>query len=138
MKYNIYKDIDEREFNLMKEKLKKIEVISSPLMQTNDFYLNRDSYQDVLALDYQRKDDKFFGNIGLKVYERDSKKPRVFEFYITKSYDEHDHRFYKKVIGNKYSLDEAYENVHQIFNECLLIYENLKENELWEKIKIRK
>jgi hypothetical protein len=139
MRYIIYKGINENEFTVLKEKLNNIERISSPLMQMHDFFLNRESYDEALALDYLHKDEKFQGNIGLKYIEKVTPSDlHLFEFYILKAYDKGELRFYQRVIiKKKNTLDEVYGNIYKPFNECLVIYESIKEDEMVENIKLR-
>lgn len=140
MRYSIYKNVEEHEFEALKERLNNIERVSSPLMQMHNFYLNRDSYEDTLALDYLYKDEIFFGNIGLTYIDKEKSRDfHLFEFYITKSYDKGDQRFYKKiVIEKKYTLDKVSENIYKLFKECLLMYESIRNDEIIESIKLRR
>jgi hypothetical protein len=137
--YNIYKNITENAFSILKKKLDKIEAISSPFMQQNNFYLNRSSFNDILALDYQQKESAFYGNIGLKYIDEPAvNSEHKFEFYVLKAMDKKDVRLYKRVIlSQKYSLDQVDQSIYPYFEKCLSIYNEIAEKDLNEKIALK-
>lgn len=139
MGYIIYKNLGEKTFDVLKEQLNKIEAISSAFMQQNDFYLNRKSYSDVLALDYLNNRGSFYGNIGLRYSDNPGLNAMdQFEFYVLKALDKGDERFYKRILfPEKYPLDIIFANVYSFFGDCLSLYESIKEEDLHEKIILR-
>lgn len=140
MSYIIYKNLDEKTFDSLKDQLNTIEPISSAFMQQSDFYFNRKSYSDVLALDYLNNRGSFHGNIGLRYSDNPALNAvNQFEFYVLKAMDNDYERFYKRILfPEKYSLDIIYGNVYSFFGDCLSLYKSIKEEDLTEKSTLRK
>jgi hypothetical protein len=140
MRYIIYDNIDEKDFEEIKNRLDSIEKISSPLMQLSGFYLNRKQYDDVLSLDYVHEDKEFMGNLGV-AYDEEGSDPekRVFNFYILKAYDENGRRFYKKTsLGVLYTLPEIEEKFVSLFEQCVLLYNSIEKKEMIDSIVLQK
>jgi hypothetical protein len=137
--YSDYKNINREDFEDIKLILDRIERISSPIMQMDDFYANRINYDEALGLDYLHEDTDFEGNIGLTYDEEQSTtEHKLFRFYILKTYDANGYRFYKKDgLKEFYSIVEVEKKFIQLFKECLDIYNSLKKDELIEKIKLK-
>jgi hypothetical protein len=139
MGYINYKDMSEQEFDDMKSRLNSVERISSPIMQMRSFYLNRRDYDDYLILDYLH-DGELMGNIGVRYDEEESSiDKRVFDFYITKSYDLNSRRFFvRKGLGRKFTLIEIDEEFVSLFEECLFLYDQIKKEDITESFELPK
>jgi hypothetical protein len=125
MRYIIYDNIDEKDFEEIKNRLDSIEKISSPLMQLSGFYLNRKQYDDVLGVAYDE--------------EGSDPEKRVFNFYILKAYDENGRRFYKKTsLGVLYTLPEIEEKFVSLFEQCVLLYNSIEKKEMIDSIVLQK
>jgi hypothetical protein len=140
MSYSIYKNVRNEDFDVLKRELDFIERISTPFMQRNDFYLNKDHSEDVLGIDYFCKSSKYLGNIGMKYNEEKStQQVRLFEFYILKAYDTEEKRFYKKEHLNEvYTLEQIKEQSYDLFGKCISIYNSLTDKDLVNNVTLRK
>jgi hypothetical protein len=90
-------------------------------------------------LDYLHEGE-FMGNIGVRYDEEESTvDKRVFEFYITKSYDLNNHHFFvRKGLGRKFTLIEIDEKFVSLFEECLFLYDQMKKEDISEDFELSK
>jgi len=140
MGYIVYKNMSEKEFNELKQTLDSIERISSPIMQMNGFYQNRQSQEDYLNLDYVHDSCDFMGNIGVTYDEEESSSDnRLFRFYYLKAYDSIGERHYKKGrLGKLYTIEEVEGNYISLFQECLSLYNALNKEDLTDKVVLKR
>lgn len=131
MLYSIYKNISSEEFAVVKKNLDQIEQLVTPFLQTNGFFLNRDShFQEFLGLDYMLSDNKYMGNIGVKFIDKkyDDKKPK-FNFYIVKAHDIDNVRYSKvEALPELCTIDEIANNSINLFQSCIIIYRQISDD----------
>lgn len=95
LNYNLYTYINDREFLEVEKKLVSIEKIMVDKLVLSGWELTVPVEEnDALIIDFTIGDEFFLGNIGLVCV--DEPEGAVFSFYLTKSYDELDHRYFVK------------------------------------------
>lgn len=137
MRYIIYKNVAENEFNDIKLHLNFIEQASTQLLRTQGFMLNEKDYDDVLALDYVNECQNFSGNIGMSYDEEKSNDGKLFSFYVLKAYDTNSKRFFKReMLPGLYLIGEIKKNFIEKFQDCISKYNSWNKDDLKEFIEL--
>lgn len=95
LSYNIYPDISEEQYLIVEKDLVLIEKAMFEALRSTGWKLQKPVYNnDALIVDLIKKDNPFLGNMGIAFENL----PGVisFKFYITKSFDSADYRYFLK------------------------------------------
>ncbi|RDC55920.1 hypothetical protein DU508_13705 [Pedobacter chinensis] len=125
--YNIYTYINDQEFLEIRNKLIPIEKKMADELFLLGWGLTESvKKNDALIIDFIFQDRFFMGNIGF-VYIDEPGGP-VFSFYVTKSYDELENRYFvKQFISENESLSFYDQNIDLILDKAIELYK------LWDK-----
>lgn len=95
LNYNIYNYIDDEKFLKIERRLVSIEKIMMDKLGLSGWKLIRPIEENnALIVDFIFDDELFMGNIGLVCI--DNPDGAVFSFYVAKSYDELENRYFVK------------------------------------------
>ncbi|WP_295792718.1 hypothetical protein [Mucilaginibacter sp.] len=100
--YNVYSNINDDEFFEIEDKLVKLESAIARILQPKHWRLtNTVRNNDALIIDLTCRDGEFYGNIGVEFEDKPQKK--TFRFYVTKSFDEKNKRYFIRtdIFSNK-------------------------------------
>ncbi|MEH3112275.1 hypothetical protein [Pedobacter terrae] len=127
LNYNIYNHIDDEEFLEIEKRLASIEIIMIDKLSSYGFKLTHSvEGNDALIVDFTADDGLFMGNIGLVCI--DNPDGAVFSFYVTKSYDELESRYFvKQFISENESLFFYEQNIDLVLDKAIKLYQ------LWDK-----
>lgn len=127
LNYNIYNYIDDEEFLEIEKRLVSIEKKMIDKLGLSGWKLTRSvEKNDALIVDFTFDDELFMGNIGLVCI--DNPDGAVFSFYVTKSYDELESRYFgKQFISENESLFFYEQNIGLILDKAIKLYQ------LWNK-----
>lgn len=127
LNYNIYSHINDKEFLKIEKRLVLIEEV---MVHKLGFYGWKIACSveenDALIVDFTLEDGLFMGNIGLVCI--DNHDGAVFSFYVAKSYDELEIRYFvKQFISENESLFFYEQNIVRVLDEALKTYQ------IWDK-----
>lgn len=130
MNYNIYNYIDDEEFLEIEMRLGPIERMMIDRLVLSGWKLTQTvEGNDALIIDFTFDDELFMGNIGLVCI--DNPDGVVFSFYVTKSYDELENRYFvKQFISENESLSFYGQNIDLILDKAIKLYQS------WDKVYI--
>ncbi|WP_461788836.1 hypothetical protein [Pedobacter sp.] len=127
LNYNIYSHISNNEFLEIEKQLIPIQEIMINKLSLYGWKLtNSIKESDALIIDFILDDGSFIGNMGLVYIDKPDE--AVFSFYVTKSYDELENRYFvKHFISENESLIFFEQNICFVLDEAIKLYE------LWDK-----
>lgn len=127
LRYNVYNYIDDEEFLEIERRLISIEEIMIARLSLSGWTLTKPVEEnDVLIVDFTLEDSFFMGNIGLTCIDKPD--GAVFSFYVAKSYDELDSRYFvKQFVSDNESLVFYEKNIDLILVKAMKLYR------LWDK-----
>ncbi|WP_285008664.1 hypothetical protein [Pedobacter faecalis] len=127
LNYNLYNHIDDKEFLKIEERLSSIEKLMINKLNSDGWKLTQPvKTNDALIVDFIFDDGFFMGNIGIICVDNPS--GDVFSFYVTKSYDDLQCRYFvKRFVVENESLLFFEQNIGLVLDEALKLYR------LWDK-----
>jgi hypothetical protein len=91
--YNVYSNMTDGEFFNIEKQLTTLEHKMSQILLPGNWRIDvHVSQNDVLIIDFLKKEKGFYGNLGIRFEETESKDE--FTFYLTKSFDENKIRYF--------------------------------------------
>jgi hypothetical protein len=122
MLYNVYKTINDAEYQELEQKLIILEGKMKDILTAHNFYITLSvAESDALAIDFTKQENNFYGNVGIKF--DDVKDRKTFSLYIAKAVDIENIRFYRNehLLANR-ALEYIRENILNILDNAIRIY----------------
>ena len=127
--YNVYSNMTDGEFFNIEKQLTTLEHKMSQILLPGNWRIDvHVSQNDVLIIDFLKKEKGFYGNLGIRFEETESKDE--FTFYLTKSFDENKIRYFLGLpIFEHKPLAFFNDDINSCVNKAIEIYNSwTKEN----------
>ncbi|HET6994444.1 MAG TPA: hypothetical protein VFI06_05665 [Chitinophagaceae bacterium] len=126
MRYIIYKNIAEQDFQILHERIKVLQPFFEEFLSPEGFKItDRSRLVDILGLDFVFQRKKTYGNIGF-LFD-DETPAHTFTFYVTKAIDDRNGRSFKGInILEKVRLADIENNYRELLKKAVQIFNDLK------------